>query len=39
MRKDQFKPFDFLDWLSICVIIASAAIVGYMVVMLMTPGN
>ena len=37
-RKDQFNSSEFLDWLSIGIV-ASAAIVGYMVLMLITPGS
>jgi len=37
-RKDQFNSSELLDWLSIGIV-ASAAIVGYMVLMLITPGS
>lgn len=35
-RNDHFKSFDLIDWLSIGVIVASATIVRYMVLMLVT---
>ena len=35
-QKDRFKWFDYLDWLSIGVVVVSAVITGYMVLMLMT---
>jgi hypothetical protein len=33
---DHFRPFDLIDWLSIGVLVVSAAIVGYIVLMLVT---
>ena len=38
-RKDQFGSFDYLEWLSIGVVVACIAIVGYMVMKLITEGG
>lgn len=35
-RTDQLKSFDYLEWLSVGVIVASAAVVAYMVLLLIT---
>jgi hypothetical protein len=35
-RKDQLRSFDYLEWLSVGVIVASAAIVAYIVLLLIT---
>ena len=37
--KNQFRSFDYVEWLSIGVIVASTMVAGYMVLKLITQGG